>query len=379
MIEVLHLIDTYRIGGPGKTVINSARFIDRARYRVHAGAFTSRDEDRNEFTAAADAAGIPVLRLVERRRIQPGHIGEVRAYLRRERIGVLHTHGYRSDTLGVLATRGLDVALVTTHHGWIRNSRKQALVARVARELTRAFDGVEVVSRPLLDELPAAVVRSGRAEIVHNGIVTGDYEPAGRRAALRALIGAPEGDPLIGVVGRLSLEKGCLEMIEAFAAVAATVPSARLAVVGEGPLGDAVRARVAAAGLEARVHFPGHQRDMRGMYEAIDVLFSPSRTEGISNVILEAMTMGRPVVATRVGGTPEIVEDGVSGLLVPSGASTAMAAAIARVCRDSGLAARLADGGRARIAEHFDFGARMRREEAFYERILATRRAAGQF
>jgi glycosyltransferase involved in cell wall biosynthesis len=190
---------------------------------------------------------------------------------------------------------------------------------------------------------------------------------------MRAQIGAPEGDPMIGVVGRLSPEKGCLEMIEAFAGMAAAVPSARLAVVGEGPLGDAVRARVAAAGLEARVHFPGHQRDMRGIYEAIDVLLSPSRTEGISNVILETMTMGRPVVATRVGGTPEIIEDCVSGLLVPPGDAAAMSAAVARLCREPGLAARLIDGGRARIAGHFSFEARMRREEAFYERILSAR------
>jgi glycosyltransferase involved in cell wall biosynthesis len=370
MIEVLHLIDTYRIGGPGKTIINSARYIDRSRYRVHVGAFTAIDERRNEFAHAVRTAGIPFLELRETRRVNLGHIGAMRRYVRAHGIRVVHAHGYRSDLLAYAATRGFGrPALVTTHHGWIRNNPRQELMTKVVIGLCRRFDGVEVVSHRLLDELPAAV-RRRTATVVHNAVVLDDYAPTGARAGIRAGLGLADDDVLLGVIGRISIEKGCLEMVDAFAQVAARHPRVHLAFIGEGPLTGEVEARAAAAGLGGRVRFLGHQTRVQPYYEAIDLLVSPSRTEGISNVILEALAFRRPVVATRVGGTPEILEDGVSGLLVPASEADSMAEAIGRVVGDRALYASLAAGGRRRIEDQFSFEARMRKEEAFYDRVL---------
>ncbi len=378
MIEVLHLIDTYRIGGPGKTIINSARFIDQARFRVHAGAFTSPDAARNEFPAAARAAGVPFLGLEERRRIDPAYLTGIRDYIRRHGIRILHTHGYRSDLLGYVGTRGLDdLVLVTTHHGWIRNSWRQRVMARSAQLLCSRFDGVEVVSARLLEELPRSLRDSGRAEVVHNALVLQDYRGAGRRDETRARVGVGPGDLLLGVVGRLSPEKGCSEMLEAFGRVAGAGPSAHLVFVGEGPLRDELGRRVAELALSDRVHFAGHHREVQPFYEAFDLLVSPSRTEGLSNVILEALAFRLPVVATRVGGNGEILEHDVSGLLVEPQDPPALAAAVLAAARDAGLRHRLGERGRARLEAAFSFEVRMRREEAFYDRVLA-RRAAGR-
>ena len=126
-------------------------------------------------------------------------------------------------------------------------------------------------------------------------------------------------------------------------------------------------------GLGERVLMLGYQ-PVPPLLEALDVLVSPSHTEGISNAILEALTARVPVVATRVGGTPEIVTDDVSGLLVPPNDPAALAAAVARVLDDADLAARLRCGGRARIDEAFSFQARMRTEEAFYRKACARSR-----
>ena len=95
LVEVLHVIDTYRIGGPGKTVINSAKYIDRRRYRVHVASFTSLDDSRNEFATAVRAADIPYLALPETRRVNLSHLWSIREYVRRERVSILHLHGYR--------------------------------------------------------------------------------------------------------------------------------------------------------------------------------------------------------------------------------------------------------------------------------------------
>lgn len=373
MIGVLHLIDTYRIGGPGKTIINSAKFIDRARYRVHVGSFTDPVRtERNEFARAVAAGDIPYLNLPETRRINLDHLSRIRDYVRAHDIAIVHAHGYRTDAIGYVATRRLGgVPIVTTHHGWIRNNARQELMARTALQLCRRLDGVEVVSQRLLDELPRSVVRRGLAEVVHNGIVLDDYAPGGHRAGIRQSIGLPDAAPLLGVIGRLSLEKGVLEMVDAFALVAREAPETHLAFIGEGPLRGAVEARVREQQLSGRVHLLGHQSPVQPFYEALDILVSPSRTEGLSNAILEALVMGRPVVATRVGGNPEILEDGVSGLMVEKERPADLAAAIVRVLKDAALRTALIAGGRARVESAFSFPARMRREEAFYERVLS--------
>jgi glycosyltransferase involved in cell wall biosynthesis len=367
---VLHLIDTYRIGGPGKTVINSARFIDPA-YVVHVGAFTHPDETHNEFARAVVAAGIPFLRLEERGRSDVvDHVRRTRQYIRDHDIRIVHAHGYKTDAFGWLSCLGMGRCLVTTHHGWIRNTRYDHWTAAGALQLTRLMHGVEVVSPALYEELPASVRHSGRGTIVRNGIVTADYQPRGRRAAVRDELGCAPDAVLLGVIGRLSEEKGCLDMVAAFAALAARQPRVRLAFVGEGPQREEIEAAARAQGVADRVLMLGY-RPVPPVLEALDILVSPSHTEGISNAILEAMAAGAPIVATRVGGTPEIVTDGVSGLLVPSRNPAAMADALARVIDEPGLRDRLVAAGRTRIDEAFSFEARMRVEEAFYERCLA--------
>lgn len=380
MIDVLHLIDTYRIGGPGKTIINSALFVDRTRFRIHVGAFTDPVRtERNEFARAVAARGIPFLELPETRRVNLDHVGLIRRYVRDRQVAIVHAHGYRTDALGYVATRGLPVAFVTTHHGWIRNSGRQELMARGALQLCRRFDAVQVVSRRLLDELPRSVVRRGRADVVHNGIVLADYAVGGHREPIRRGLDLPPSAILLGVVGRLSLEKGVHEMLDAFAIVADADPRVHLAFIGEGPLRAALEARVTGTAWGSRVRFTGHQSPVQPYYEAIDVLVSPSRTEGLSNAILEALVYEKPVVATRVGGNPEIIEDARSGLFVEAQDPPALAAAILRVVRDDTLRAALVAGGRARVADAFTFEARMRNEERFYARVLERRGlAAGE-
>lgn len=370
MIDVLHLIDTYRIGGPGKTVLNSARFIDTRRYRVHVGSFLHPDSSKNEFHHAAETVGVPFLPLPEISRLGTEHLGGIRRYVRRHGISIVHAHGYRTDVFTLVACLGLGVATATTHHGWIRNTPHEARMAGLAIQLSRFFDGVEVVSRLLLGELPASMQRSGRAELVHNGIVVADYRVNGRRDEMRARLKLPSQAVALGVVGRLSVEKGCLEMLDAFAAIHRAHPDTVLVMVGEGALRAELEQRAAALGLGTAMCFAGHQTPMQPCYEALDMIVSPSRTEGLPNVLLEAMAMRLPIVATSVGGTPELVEDGANGLLVPAEQPERLAAAVNRLLGDTGLRARLVSGGTRRVDEEFSFDARMRKEEAFYERML---------
>ena len=377
MLRVLHLIDTYRIGGPGKTIINSARYVDRRRVEVHVGSFTNPFRGHSEFSSAVTAAGIPYLELRETRRFNPSHVPELRRYLRRQAIDILHTHGYRTDALGYAAVLGTGTRIVTTHHGWITNNKRQEQFKRLALHLCRLFDGVELVSERLRDELPASVKRSPRVEVVPNALVLADYRPCGQREVIRARLGIEPGQVLIGVIGRLSVEKGCLEMVDAFHRLAARHSSLRLVFVGEGPIRSEIEARLTGYGLQSLVRLVDHQRDIRPFYEAIDIVASPSRTEGLSNVILESLAFERPIVATRVGGTPEILTDGVTALLIEPQDPGAMADALERILESPDGRERLVRAGAERVRTAFSFDARMRAEEAFYERAMTARRRSG--
>jgi glycosyltransferase involved in cell wall biosynthesis len=374
MVIILHLIDTARIGGPGKTILNSARFIDHERFQIHVGTFTSSEVRGNEFASAVSESGIPLLSLTETRRFNLGHVAAIRAYVRTHGVQIVHAHGYKSDVLSWLATRGLDVALVTTHHGWIRNSRRQALFTRIAARLSTQFDGIEVVSQRLLDELPSRLRLSGRAAVMHNAVVLDDYTPIGVRDQRRRELGLNGSEVLLGVIGRLSIEKGCLEMLAAFDAVLATHQHARLVFIGEGSLEGELRNRIAQRNLSWAAQLVPHQKDVRSFYEALDVLVCPSRTEGLSNVIMEAMAYGLPVVATHVGGNSELVEDRVTGLLVAPQQPTAMAEGLNQLISNLPLRQQLGVAARARVGAAFSFESRMRREEAFYDKMLTARR-----
>lgn len=372
-VRVLHVIDTSRIGGPGKTVLNSARFIDPRRFQIHVASFVPADAPRNEFAAAALAAGVPYFPLVEARRFEPGLVARLREYIDAQRIEIAHGHGYRSDVMCWIATRGRPVAMVTTHHGWIRNTPKQAAFATGARLLSGLFDGVEAVSAKLLEEVPLLARRRGRAEVVHNAIVLEDYAVRGVRAGEREALGVAADEFLLGVIGRLSVEKGALEMLDAMAALRAGPVRVQLRFVGEGPLQAELQTRISALGLAQRVAIVPHRLDVRPVYEALDALVCPSRTEGLSNVIMEAMAYAKPVLATRVGGNPELVDAPHTGLLVPPQAPSAMAEAIAVLVSSADRGSAMGAAGRQRVEATFSFHTRMRREEEFYDRALRAR------
>jgi glycosyltransferase involved in cell wall biosynthesis len=160
-------------------------------------------------------------------------------------------------------------------------------------------------------------------------------------------------------VGRLVAVKAHGVLVEAFAALVAAGVDARLTLVGDGPRSDALEARVRDRGLSDRVTFAGRvgQDEIGAFYKAADVFCLPSFAEGVPVVLMEAMASGLPVVSTAVNGIPELVEDGVSGLLVVPGRSDLLAAALRKLADDPALRAELGEAGRARVAESFEVDA----------------------
>jgi glycosyltransferase involved in cell wall biosynthesis len=228
---------------------------------------------------------------------------------------------------------------------------------------------VVAISEAVRQVVMADGIPPARVAVVHSGIdLSRRIEPVSADT-LRAL-GVPAGAPLAVQVAQLTLEKDPVTFVRAVAVARRRVPALHALVVGGGPLEGAVRAEVDALGLTEVVHLTGVRADADSFVAAADVVTLTSRQEGLGSVLLDAMMLGRPVVATRAGGTVEVIEEGVSGFLAAAGDAEAIGASMARVLTDVALAERLREAGLRRAAE-FSTERTAEATLALYRRVLA--------
>lgn len=262
---------------------------------------------------------------------------------------IVHAHNVSAQVAVALSRKLMPwsanrARLVYTEHGKLSDARRSLLMLR--RWLGRAFDAVIGVSKDVDAQL--RLLRIGRADrhhVVLNGVDPARFPPRSARAP---------GDPLRLVsVGRLSHVKGQDVLVDAMATALKADPTLALVLVGAGPTRAALEAQCATLGIAGRIQFAGAQQDVRPFLEAADLFVLPSRSEGISVALLEAMAAGLPVVATRVGGTPEVMGPGSGGLLVEPERPDALAEAILTFSADRDLLAREGRAARSRVAAAF--------------------------
>jgi glycosyltransferase involved in cell wall biosynthesis len=364
--------------------------------RVATDISTHLDPERFEPTLCVsrwDGWGLPAERMdVLRREIEePGvrvlaldrrSTADLRAWLpllrllRAQRVDVLHGHMFGSNVwacvLGRLA--GVPVVVAHEHTGSyevqpVRKALDRHLIARLS-------DSVLAVSSQIRRRmLEVEGIAPRDVELVGNGITP---PPAPSGADVRAELGIPVGAPVIGVVAVQRPEKALDVLLRAAAVLEPRHPGLQVLFAGGGFPDE--RARLAALvdelGVGDAVRFLGTRRDVPDVLRALDVAVCCSRFEGSPLSVMEYMAAGLPIVATRVGGVPDLIEDGRDGLLVDAGDHEALAAAVDRVLRDRALAGRLGDSARRRQAAEFDIAKTVRRVEGIYDRLL-TRRGRG--
>jgi glycosyltransferase involved in cell wall biosynthesis len=370
-IAILHLRDTHEIGGPGKTILETHQAIDRSRFRLHLGVFVTRHESGDTpFTTEARRRDFPVHLIRGYNQYDPRIVWRVADLVKTLGIDIVHAHEVKSDVVAYLASRLHPVPIVTTLHGWIGNSAKQRLLTAMDRRIVRAFDRVIAVSSPIERACLAVGVRRDRLRLLHNAIVVGRYRRTGRRGTLSELVGRPLASPVLASIGRLSPEKGHADLIEAVGIVVKRGYKLSAVLVGDGPERSKLLDMVRMRGLDASVHLPGYTDHSARILEDVDLLVLPSHTEGLPNAALEALAMEVPVLATAVGGTPEVIADGVTGRLVPPHSPGALADAIVEFVSDAEPWRQMAKRGRLHVEANFDFQARTRRLEAIYTELV---------
>jgi glycosyltransferase involved in cell wall biosynthesis len=370
-LSILHLRDTHEIGGPGKTILETCRAIDSTRFQLHVGVFLRHGEPEDSpFVLEARRCGMPV------HFIKGGHaydvrmIGQVIDLVRDCQIDIVHAHEVKSDVIAYLAARFHPVPIVTTLHGWIGNSFKDRLFIKMDKRIVRGFDRVIAVSRRIEEELLGAGVPGKKLRMLHNAIVLERYRRTGRCGVLAEAIGRPVEGPVIASIGRLSPEKGHSDLVDAIGIVCKRVQKVSLVLIGDGPERPKLLQQIMALGLQEVVHMPGYIQEPQRLLEEIDLLVLPSHTEGLPNAALEALLMEVPVLATEVGGTPEVITDGETGRLVPARSPEKLAEGIQDFLAAPEPWKRMASRGKDMVKANFDFRARTRKLEAIYDEMM---------
>jgi sugar transferase (PEP-CTERM/EpsH1 system associated) len=295
--------------------------------------------------------------------------------LRRLRPDVVHTRNWGAFD-GVLAARLTRVPVVIHgEHG--READDPAGLAVRRNRLRRLFapliDQFVTVSLDLGRWLVDVVgIRADRVVTIHNGVDTNRFSDEGRLAG-RRLLGLEEDEVAVGTVGRLDPVKDQMGLLEAFARLAAAERRVVLFIVGGGPCRAALEQRAGRADLAGRVHLLGERSDIAELLKGFDIFVLPSIAEGISNTILEAMATGLPVVASRTGGNPELVEEGVTGTLVPVGDPAALAAALTLHVTEPEVRSLYGKAGRQRAVVHFGLERMAEHYRGLYVRLAAER------
>ena len=349
-LRVAHVTLGLDVGGQEKLLVEFARCADRRRFDL---CFVSLG-GRGVLAGDLEAYGWSVEALGEPFGFRPGLVLRLARLFRERRIDVVHTHDERPHVYGAVAARlaGVRRVVHTRHHGMaFRLTRRQAGLVRLASQFTDRFVCVSADSarQAVRHGVSPRIVR-----VLHNGIDLARFEPPAFR----------EGGPVV-TVARLSPEKDIGTLLKAAALATEEDPSLRLEIAGDGPCMAELRREATDIGLGGRVCFHGETRDVRALLARAGLFVLPSRTEGVSLTLLEAMASGLAVVATRVGGNPEVVADGETGLLVPPGDPATLAAAVLRLRRDDAERRRMGAAGRRRVERRFD----VRRMTAAYERI----------
>lgn len=375
-LRVLAVVEASTITGPAKNLIRFCQMVQAdpsAGLSISIAAFhrsSPGGPESNAFLDAVRAAGIELDLIPERGRFDSSVVPALREIIARRHPDIIQTHAPKSHFLVRWAGFNRGRGWIAFHHGDTAEDLKMRLYTQLDRWSLRAADQSVTVCEPFADVLVSRGVRRERLQIVPNAMAAAPSVAKEDVEALRNRLALPPGARVILSVGRLSTEKGHADLLAAVRLLLRDRPqlTIRLILVGDGIERPALERAASAPDLASSVIFVGHCSNVWPYYSLADVFALPSHSEGSPNALLEAMAAGVPIVACKVGGVPETVEDGSSALLVPPANPSTMAAALARVLENPALASTLVANASQRLAERFS-------PESRYQALLGVYRA----
>ena len=356
-LKVVHIIDDLGLGGAQRQLVELVRLLPRERVAVHV---ISLSTVKTQYVNALKDAGIPLTCIPQSGKWDWRCFIALTKLLRRLQPSIVQTWLFTADLYGRLAAWLVRVPVIISAVRSIEPWKAWHYVAadRLLRHVTDVFT---VNARVIGDVLAAREhINPKKIRVIYNGVDLEKFKLNGKME---------DRAPLIGTIGRLGPEKDHGTFLQAAARVLEKVPAARFLIVGNGPLKGQLRRLARRLGVSLQVDFLESQSDIAPVFAALDVVVISSRYEGCCNVILEGMAMGKPVIATAVGGNPELVVPGYTGLLVPPQDAHALAKAIVRLVRSPHEARAMGLAGRQRIEQQFGLDRMVQETIALYREL----------
>ncbi len=378
-VRVLQLTSSLGFYGAEQMIMTLITALDSESFDVRLAALEKKRVSSNAIVSTARAAGFDAVTLPCRGWLDWGAIQELKSLVEEQRIEILHCHEPKSRLYGAVVSRMTGVPMVATHHNWTGQNLRTRLVELIDAAVLHSCQRVVAVSGSVAESMRRVLISSSRIEVIPNGIDLSVFKDSQQNSELRASLGIPPGVPVIGAVGRLDIQKAHERLIEAARKLTDAGQDAIYLIVGEGVERPRLESLVRNLGLSDRVLLPGYRSDIKPFLAIMDLFVLPSRREGTPMALLEAMAMRKPVVATAVGGVPDVLTDGIDGIMLPESGVGGLSDALLRLLRDPALARQMARSGRRRVENEFSSRRMASRYEDIYRRCLIARGHAAQY
>ncbi len=367
-MRIAHLISSGGMFGAENVLLNLAQWFHQQGETIFVGALKDSRAPKLQVIDRAKALGLPVFVIDCQGRFDLGAVFALRKFIKENKIDVLHTHNYKSDMIGLLSAKLASIPIMATAHGFTQVSQTVSWYEKLDRLiLKKFFNGVVVVAETVLNDF-----HSPRKKRIANGLDIARFqENKELRKTFRAAYHINDHETLIGIVGRLSVEKNQELFIQAAHDFLHQHQNVRFMLVGNGPEEDKLRSLVMAYGLKYKILFTGLIEDVAGVYQGLDIFTLTSRTEGIPMTILEAMASLVPVVATKVGGIPQIIIHHHTGLLIENDDKDGLVKAWQELIQNSQLRENLIHQAYAYVKNEFSQTIMAQRYLDCYREILS--------
>ncbi len=371
-ITILDLRDSPWVDGPGRTILDCAESLQAQGYRFLIGTFVNASGQESAYVAEARRRNLEVVLLRESGQFDWRILTQLRAIMNSTHVDIVHTHDPRTNIVGLICGRLQGRPVVTTVHGWIANTFKRRLYRAIDKFFLRFFDAIISVSERTRELIRKAWISDRKITVISNALKVEQYIPNRQDRTFRHELGVDDRTMLIANIGRLSPEKGHMDFLVAAREVVRTYPETRFLLIGTGPEQLRLEKFAGESGLASHVHFLGYRTDMISIYNSLDLVVQSSYTEGMPNVVLEALLMEVPVIASDVGGTAEVMDGGRNGLLNQPGNPSQLAKDILDFLADRDGFRQRARLGRCSILDRFDHQKRVHKLSGLYRNLVES-------
>ena len=371
-MRVAHVIKAVQIAGAERHLLTLLPGLRKHEIDARLILLVEPGNHMQDYADEAGARGIPLERLVIQHDLDPSLYSRLNRSLQNLKPDVVHTHLLHADLYGIPVARWLSVPVIVSSRHNDNAFRRRTPIRQVNQLLWRITDAGIAISDSIA-RFTVAVEGSARNKIhrIYYGLET--IKPLDRNAARTAMIqefGLPENATLIGIVCRLTEQKGITYGLQAFAKIADEFPGAHLLIAGDGPLRNTLEREAATLALAGRVHFLGWRENIPALMAGLDIFLAPSLWEGFGLVFLEAMAQTVPIIASNVSAIPEVVVNGETGLLVPPRDVEGLAETLRKLLSDKPLRQYMGLLGQDRLETHFSAARMVEETAALYYTLL---------